>query len=629
MPPSHEDEIGSLERARERLYAPNAAFQNNRRPLSASSADSVPHAWKEKPLPEISPEHGKRRVRLAGVFFMVAFTFFLVSLAGVAYFFYYGGNSVSVDQITVDIQGPTMIASGDTVPLSLTITNKNPTAIENATIEIAFPSGTRNADDVLSAYPRYIENIGTLASGASVTRSIKAVMFGGTGQSLSLPVSLSYGASGSNAVFVKKSSFAFTISSTPLSVSVESLTETVSGKPFTFSLAIRSNATIPLSDVVLSAAFPFGFSVVSSSLPLTNANIALGTLQPGAQKIVTITGTLSGQDKDVRVFRFTVGTAKTPQDPTLAVSYMTQEATVTIAAPFINTSITVNGNRGDTVVVSPGSLQNVTVSYINTLSTSIANATVAIAISGAAVDYESVNAQSGFYRSSDHTIVFSPDTDSALSTLAPGASGVGAFTFSTLPIEAISSSPTITFSISVSGTRVGQTHVPEQVSSSATKTVKVSTTVVLSAASLHNSGSLGTSGPIPPRPNVATTYNIVWNAQNKGSAVAGGSVTAALPSYVSYTGTTAGAGSFSYDSGSRVVTWSTGELAQGASAQGVFQVSLIPSTSQKGSAPVLVKEASFTGHDRFAGVSVSAGADPVTTETVRDPGYIPENGIVQ
>lgn len=266
MPPAGEDEIGSLERARERLYAPDVATRNDRRPLSVPEGRSVPHAWEEEASRSPSGAR-KRRVRVAGIFFMTSVIFFLVSLAGVAYFFYYGGNSVSVEQIAIDVQGPTMIASGDTTPLSLTITNKNPVALENATIEITFPNGTRSADDVLAPYPRYVENIGTLASGATVTRSVKAILFGSTGQSLTLPVSLSYGASGSNAVFVKKTSLALTISSTPLSVSVETLTETVSGKPLTLTLSVRSNATVPLSDVVLSASFPFGFSVTSSSLP--------------------------------------------------------------------------------------------------------------------------------------------------------------------------------------------------------------------------------------------------------------------------------------------------------------------------------------------------------------------------
>ncbi|MCX6787799.1 MAG: hypothetical protein NT108_01380 [Candidatus Kaiserbacteria bacterium] len=624
-----EDDSGSLERARKRLYNPATTIHASRSALAAPSKYAVPHAWEGAPIPEASTPRGGRHVHFAGIFFVTAFLFFLVSLAGVGYFFYYGGNSVSVDQIAIDIQGPTTIAGGDIVPLSIIITNKNPVAIEHAAIEIDFPNGTRSAADALSDYPRYTEDLGTLASGASVTRSVKAMLFGAAGQSLVLPVSFSYSTTGSNAVFVKKFSYTLTLSSTPLSVAVDALTETVSGKPITFTLSVRSNTTVPLSGVILSGAFPFGFSVSTSSLPMTNSSFLIGTMAPGASKTVTLTGVLSGQDKERRVFRFSVGTAKTAKDQTLAVTYMTQEAAVVLTAPFINTSISINGDTRDNAVVSPGSHQSVTVSYANTLPTNITNAVVAITISGTAVDYESINAASGFYRSSDRTVIFSRDTDSALGTLAPGAHGIGAFSFSTLPTGAFVSSPAITFTISVSGTRVGQTNVPEQVHASVTKTVKVATVVDFSAFSLHKAGPLSTNGPIPPRADTPTTYAIVWNVQNRGSAVAGGTVSATLPDYVSYTGETSGMGSFSYNPETHTVTWTAGNIAQGASVQGAFKVSITPSTSQKGTSPALVRDASFSAYDRFAGIQVSADAEPVTTETSRDPGYVSSFGTVQ
>lgn len=627
MPQFPEDTTGSLEKAHTRLYEPVASL-HTRPPLAASNKRELPHTWGGDPLQSVAHQGG-RHVRLAGIFFVAAVLFFLVSLGITGYVFFMGGNSVSVDKITIDIQGPTTIAGGDIVPLSLTITNKNSVAIENATIEIDFPNGTRNAADVLQTYPRYTENLGLLASGATVTRSVKAFVFGGAGQTLTLPVSFSYGTTGSNAVFVKKSSYPLIVSTTPLSVSVDALTETVSGQPFTFTLTVRSNATVPLDNVVLTGAFPFGFTAATSSLPLNNSSFLLGTLRPGTSKTITLTGTLTGQDSEQRVFHFTIGTAKTAHDQTLAVTYMSQDASVTITAPFINTTLALNGDTSPNVIVTPGSHQSVTLSYTNTLSTSVTNATVAIAVSGSAVDYNSIRTDNGFYRSTDHTVVFSRDTDPSLASLAPGASGIGTFTFSTLPMNALTSLPTITFAISVSGTRVGQSNVPEQVSASATKTAKVATTIVLSASSLHTSGPISTSGPIPPRVDQTTTYTIVWNARNQGSAIAGGSVSAILPSYVSYTDLTTGTGSFSYDAGSHTVSWSTGDLAQGGSATGAFQISLTPSTSQRGSAPPLTSTASFSGYDRFAGVQVSATADPVTTETKGDPGYVSTNAIVQ
>jgi hypothetical protein len=61
----------------------------------------------------------------------------------------------------------------------------------------------------------------------------------------------------------------------------------------------------------------------------------------------------------------------------------------------------------------------------------------------------------------------------------------------------------------------------------------------------------------------------------------------------------------------------------------MFQVSLTPSISQRKESPALTTTTSFSGHDRFAGVAVSASAGSVTTETFSDPGYVSGNGIVQ
>ncbi|MBU6490839.1 hypothetical protein KGQ25_01605 [Patescibacteria group bacterium] len=628
MPPrDQEDDTGSLERARARLYSPDAQQPDPHLPHSVASEHSVPHGWKEDTLPAAALSRGRRHVHLASIFFVTALVFFLVSLGIAGYFFLYGGNSVSVNNIAINLQGPTTIAAGDTVPLSLTIENGNPVALKDATIEIDFPDGSRSATNVLSPYPRYVEDLGTLESGGTVTRSLKVVVFGAAGQTLTLPVSFSYSVPGSNAVFVKKTSYALSVSSTPLSLSVDTLAETVSGQPLTITLTARSNAAVPLNNVVLVGALPFGFTTTSSSVPISNSSFLLGTLLPGASKTVTLTGTLSGQDSEQRVFRFSIGTANTPTDQTLAITYMTQDATVAITAPFINATLAINGDSGSNVVVKPGSTQSVTLSYANTLATNVTNATIAVTVSGSGIDYGSIQSSNGFYRSADHTIIFSRDTDPSLAMLAPGASGIGAFTLSTLPAGI--STPTILFTISVSGTRIGQTNVPEEVSASLTKTVKIATAVVLQASSLHASGPFANSGPIPPRANQPTTYAIVWNARTDGNAVAGGAVTAVLPSYVSYTNKTSGTGSFSYDAGSRTVTWNTGDLSQGTSAQGSFQVSLTPSTSQKGTAPSLTGTATFSGYDRFAGVQVSATANPVTTETTGDPGYVSSNATVQ
>ncbi len=625
MPP--EDDLSSLARARERLYAQSPDLATPAR-APTRGFRSFPHAWKEALVPP-TLTGGRRHVRLATLFFGATLVFFVISLAVAGYFFYFGGNSVSVDKVTISIQGPTTISGGDIVPLSISVTNKNPVAINNATIEIAFPLGTRDATNLLIPYPRYIENLGTIESGETVTRSVKAAIFGAPGQTISLPASFSYSATGSKAVFGKKDSYAFLISSTPLSVSVDTVTETVAGQPLTLTVAVRSNASVPLDNVVLASVFPFGFNMTSSSIPATGGNFYVGELAPGTSKNIKITGVLEGQQSEDRTFHFTVGTAQSESDQTLAVTYMTQDVSVHITAPFIATTLSVNGESSSSAVVSPGGTESVTVNYVNTLPVTVNNATISIALSGSAIDYSSVRTSSGFYRSTDHTIVFSRDTDPALASLAPGASGVGSFTFSTLPAGASGAIPTLSFSLSVSGTRVGQTNVPEKVTASETKTVKVVTSVVLTALARHTSGALATSGPIPPRVGQPTSYAIEWGLRNSGSAVADGTVSTILPSYVTYENKTAGSGSFSYDPGSRTVSWNVGDVPSRASVSGSFLITLVPSSSQVGAGPSLTATTNFSGYDRFAGVRVSAAAGAVTTETTADPGYVSGNGTVQ
>ncbi len=629
MQPLPEDDESALEHAREYLYKPGEDVPHAHPLLDGLEAHVLPHQWEEQAPLEQVVATGTHHMKRAWKFFIGALIFFLVATSVASYVFYFGGNAVSVDKIAIDVQGPTTLAGGDTIPLSVTITNKNAVPIQNGTIAIDFPSGTRDATDVLKPYPHYIENLGTLESGASITRSIKAVVFGGAGEKLSLPIAFSYGTGGSNARFVKNAAYDFLISSTPLSIVVDTLAETTSGQPLTLTLTVNSNAPVPIDNVVLTSALPFGFVVTSSSLPMNNASFLVGTLLPGAHKTITLTGTLIGQDSEQRVFHFTVGTAQTAHDQNLAVTYMTQDANVKIAAPFINTTLALNGNTSANVVVAPGAAQTVTLSYTNTLPTSITDAIISVGLSGGAVDYNSIRTSGGFYNSATHSILFSKDTDPTLAVLAPGASGIGTFTFQTLPTNAALSAPTITFTTSVSGTRVGQANVSGQVSSVAIKTAKVTTAIVLAVSTLHSSGPLGNSGPIPPRANQATTYTVAWSTQNSGSTVAGGTMTATLPTYVTYTSKTSGDGSFSYNSESRMVTWNVGNLAQGTKAQGYFQVSLTPSTSQKNTSPMLVKTALFSGYDRFAGVQVSSTADSVTTETLGDPGYSSVNGTVQ
>lgn len=622
-----EEEVGALERTRKRLYGQNTPEEDFRRNASYAEAEtSLPRTWGTPP--SAPPPRAPRHVHVAAIFFACTALFFVVAAAAAAYLLYFGNNTVSTENVDLAVDGPSILAGGDTIPLALSITNRNPTALENTSLELAFPVGTRSAEDVFTEYPRYSEELGTIEPGETVTRSVKAIVFGSEKEKLSIPITLSFGAENSSATFVKKSSYDFAISSSPLSLTVAAPTETVSGQSVTLTLSVRSNAKTQIGNVIVVAGYPFGFSVTSSSIPSQNGVFSLGTLRPGDAKNIAITGTLSGSDNETRAFRFTIGTAKTAGDPTLAISYATQVAEVTLAAPFIATSVAINGNRSEPFILAPASRSTVTLSYLNTLPTAVKNAKIEVALSGGAIDYKSIEVQRGLYRSSDHTVVFSQDDDAALRSLEPGASGLGTFSFATLSGTNLKDS-TVSFAISISGTRVGQANVPENVTASKVVLARVASAIVLSARSAHATGPFANTGPIPPTPNATTTYTVVWRVQNAANAIADALVSTVLPVHATFTGATSPSTAVAYNPSTRTVTWSAGDMAANESREAAFQVAIVPSTSQRGNPMALTGVSTLNAFDRFAGVQVSKAVDLVTTETFGDPGYRAQEGSVR
>src|SRR3989344_4269778 len=131
MPPP-EDEKGALERERERLYAPQAPAPSPRTRLQ-SALRSLPGRWKDVgPIqaPTVQPHH----MKVATYFFVGALTFFGLALVVAGYLLYVGGESVSVNNIKLEVQGPSTIAGGDTVPITIAITNRNPVDLQAASL---------------------------------------------------------------------------------------------------------------------------------------------------------------------------------------------------------------------------------------------------------------------------------------------------------------------------------------------------------------------------------------------------------------------------------------------------------------------------------------------------------------
>ena len=622
-----------LESMRKRLYAPGSVEAPPLAPRHdiPRQTPQPQQGWTPPPPPTVKPPHGWKAMPWTSRFLVIAVGFFVLAGATAAGLFLLGGRDISAEKVIIDPDGPPTISSGDTVAIVIRVKNENPATITNANIFVDLPDGTREAMDKSRPYDHYTDTLGNLGPGQETSRTVNAVIFGAQNQALTIPIRVEYKAEGSNASFVSEDEYTVTVTTSPISLTVAAPNEAATGEPFTLIVTARSNAPVPLEHVGVEVAYPPGFTLSSTDpRPSSGTLFSIGTLEPGQQQSITIRGTLSGQDTDERVFRFVSGT-RTSEDATeIALPYASTDTLVQIARPFLATTLTLNRDNADTVTAPPGEAVSGVITWQNNLQVPVSDARITITFSGNAFDPSQVYAQSGFYRSSDSTILFSKDTTQELAQLLPGNTGNGAFSFTPKSAAALAGvlNPTVMLTVSIAGNRVGESGVPETVSSTVTKTVKVGTEVQFDSRVLRSVGPLTNTGPVPPRPNVETTYTIELSAVNSVNPIAGAQASMTLPSYVRFTGVVSPAGTVTYDERTRTVTWRANDLANGATVRTYFQVALLPSVSQNGISPILIPEQTFTATDRFTKGQVQVTADRLTTQFSEDPAYMPGQGLV-
>ncbi len=641
-----EEKKRSVDGLHDKLYSranPASVDPSERTPLSPNES-RPPVAWpdakEEKPAQQftLSPKLKKSKMSLPTKFLLVSLAFFCAAALVAVYLFFSGGNSISPQNIDLTVVMPSVIDGGKTSGLQILITNRNQADLQLADLILTYPSGTRDPANPSQSLVHERQSIGTIRAGQTVQRTAQAIFYGQEGQQQKVAVQLQYNVDGSNAIFERDADMTFTVGSSPVSISIASPSEAIAGQQFGMDITVQSNAPAALDNVVIQGQYPFGFSAANTSPQAMAGNTLwrLGTLEPGESKVLHLTGSLDGQDGDSRVFYFLAGSDADETDTRIPVPYLSVPQTLAVHRPFITAQLAVAGQSGKTVSVPAGTQVQGTVTWTNNLPDAVSDVTLKLSFSGPTIDTSSISAPTAFYQSSGSTLVWSKDQEQTLATVAPGATATLPFSFTTKAPGAggtLYSNPTISLNLSVEGTRQGEQNVPEQVSSAASMSVRVASQVTLNAQALHFSGPFSNTGPMPPMSGQNTTYTILWTASNTSNTIANATVSATLPSYVTFVAAAQGSG-VAYDQKSRTVTWSMGDLKAGSGVgsparTAAFQVSLQPSSSQSGQAPALTGSASLSGQDRFAQTQVSASANGPTTQLSGDAGYNGNMGTVQ
>jgi len=481
--------------------------------------------------------------------------------------------------------------------------------------------------------PRERFSLGNIGPGKKITQNIKAILFGEEGSREKIKMTVEYRVSGSNAIFFKEKEYEIEISTSPVSLIVESLEDVNSGKEITLNITLRSNSNNLIENLMFIAEYPFGFTF-KESFPRSSFDQdvwKIGDLSPGEEREIRITGVLEGQDGEERVFRFFSGILSEDSEKEIETAFVSGIQSIFIKKPFLALNIVLDGNTSANYNASIGKFVNVDILWENNLPTSVANVEIEAVLDGE-FDESSVTVEKGFYNSSNNTITWSQDRNPVFESVAPGKNGIIKFKFMSLDFFDNNSlvNPQTIISVNVRGRRLSESNVSEEIVSSAEREVRFNTNLSLSPRIVHFSGPLSNSGPIPPKAEVETTYTVIWTLNNSVNNSSNVTVSTILPPYIRWTGLTSLNGeSLNYNSVTKEITWDAGKVLSGTGFSNpervvAFQVAFLPSISQINSIPILINKTEISGKDDFTGALLKFELLGLTTKIDTDSGF--QNG---
>lgn len=582
-----------------------------------TAISSITTGLGEKLDPEVyskyMPYQNKSR-RYRGKLLIAGIAFFGLALALSSMFLLFGNNSISGDNISLEVDGPFAVGGGEEISLQIAVRNDNTVPIESATLIIEYPLGTQSSESPGQELFTDRRQLNVVEPGELLNVPVKAIIFGEENSEKTINVSVEYRVRGSNALFVKKAEpLRLKISSSPVAMLIDSVTSVTSGQETEIKLTIGSNSPTELTDVLVQAVYPIGFDLSSAEpQPASGQNTWLiESLDPEEKTEIVIKGVMTGNQDETKVFDFSVGVPNERDRYTLASVYTTGKAEIDLEGSFVGVEVEINGQDDETIVLQSGEAANVRVFFRNTLSDTIYNGEIDVVLGGNALSDVQVNAQGGFYDSARNTVRYDGGNESSLKEILPGESSSVAFTIE--PENSVSRTPEITLAVNIRGERVSESNVSKELKATASRTIRVGTSADISSALLYETGPFDNTGPIPPVAEKTTQYTLQFSVKNGSNELTGGEMTAVLPQYVTWLGAVSSGDQVTYDAVNRTMTWKIGDITANATESMSAQIGMTPSQSQIDKIPTILETQRFKATDRFTGAVIRDEASALTT----------------
>lgn len=577
----------------------------------------------------------KSKARLAwiGIFFLL---FVLVGLAWVGSYLF--GSWGTPDPVSLQIDGPRELASGNEAIYTLTIKNNRSDALSDVSLVASYPAGFEFS--YASVNPKNSNKnywqLGSLGRRERTSIVVRGTLHGIKGAPQKISFALYYKPKNANAEFTSGQSFDTTLTTSSLSVHLDGPTQLSQGEQGTYAISYDSFAFLPEKDrVELKVVPPAGFSISSVS-PKPDMNYTwsgpalLKALDPLTNRgTITIIGSFGESLPEPQ--KMTVQMAI--RDGRTAQSFPESEAglDVSVRAGSLAVTVLVQGSTRPTAL-QLGEPIRVAIAYENKGIVPLSNLVLSAQLDSPLLNWATLSDKRiGIVK--DTTISWTSKEVAELELIKPKEKGKIEFAialktpeeFRALPDEVKSLDPFFVITsvwASASAQAKNSTADEEdiQLEPITIKNPVNSDVQLLSSAIYSQNGSPLKGGALPPQVGQKTSYRVRFILTNTLHELESLKLSARLPNGVtasdSYDVT---AGSFSYSNEGRTLEWTLNRLpAQVHEIDMYADLVLTPTSDQVGTQPVILSGIVLTARDKTTGGAIRLTSSDKTTSLPDD-----------
>jgi hypothetical protein len=633
------DDKSFLRKAEHELYTTDIIPPKKRSFLHEHKLE-VPDDWSESEnkTSSTTTQPPMRNTSIFKKIFFGSLGFLVVALiiGGISYLS--GDNAISTKNVDLTITAKTFVDGGESLPVNVSIVNRNKVSMELATLVLEYPEGNGSNPDAVT---RITRDIGSVAVGDTHNESFDIKLYGEENSEKDITAHIEFRVSGSNAVYDKNEVAAITIRTSPLRLTLDAPKSVIPNQEVPLQFSVVGNGTEVLTDTALVLQYPPGFTFSRATPVPTTGNTVwyLGDIPPGANRTITVYGSFAGGISEAKTIRASVGSQNKQNEAILDRVYNTLAQVIPLTNAFLDAHIVVEHTASDSdiVPISPTGSVSISIPWENTLSSKITNARLEVALSGTAYDSTRVRPDSGVFDSVNNKITWTAQEIPEFASVDPGEKGTIQFSLEPrqFSVGQVASNPVINLSINITG--FDDAGIRQSAMGVDKKILAIGSDMNFSARTLHASGIIQNTGAMPPKVNTETTYTLDWQLTNSRNRVTGVKVSTMLPTYVSWKNVivpTSEQANVTFNEVTRELVWNVGEVPAGTGTNLPprtlsLKVGITPSTDQKGKTPTLTSDMITTGLDTFTNKTLSLTRRALNTQISGEGSAPGVDGIVQ